>query len=176
MAVGPLFVTDLAELKRRLRLSGLPDATEDAPTMLANAILAVRVHFNRRLGTARVQQLLGFPQTETPSTEPELLRTLAETVEVDWVRLELMCRLPWLWSDSSGEAQKAWNEEAPFREKGAATYEQLKHCLVESIESALGMLSGSELFGEEQGGRAFDGKPICPAPDIGASLRRFFQD
>lgn len=174
MATAPLFVADLPTLKTKLRLSGVSDdPSVDASAMIDESILAVRTKFYARLGITKVAALVAITFVPAPSTEPEILRAVANTCEVNMVRLELMDRLPWLWSDSSGEAQKAWNEEAPFREKGSVTFQALREELMQEIEEALSLLEGSEVIGEEQGIKAFDGRPECPAPQIGRTLRRF---
>lgn len=173
MATVPLFVADLATLKQKLRLTGVPpDQGDDAEAMIEEAILAVRLYFYRNLGPAIIAALLATTFNENPTTELEVRRALANTTEVNLVRLELMCRLPWLWMDSSGEALKAWNEEAPFREKGPSTYADLKECLEHEINAAMDILAGREGLGEEMGIRAFDGKPLEEAPFVGETLGR----
>jgi hypothetical protein len=176
---APLFVADLATLKKKLRLSGVPpDPSVDADALIDEAILAVRLGFYRELGIATVALLQATAFNPAPSTDADIRRALANTTEVNWVRLELMPRMPWLWSDSSGEAQKIWNEEAPFREKGAPTFKGLQERLEKDVQDALDILSGREALGEETGIHAFTGEPAAgeEAPTIGDSLGKLRPD
>lgn len=167
---NPLFVADLDTLKEKLRLSGLAE-DGDAHAIFDEALLEVRVHFYRRLGASLVTSLLATGFTENPTTNATALRGLANVTEVNWVRLVLLCRLPQLWMDNSGQAQKAWNEEAPYRERGDKTATE-KERLEKTIEDALDLLLSDEVFGSEEGIRSFDGSPLCDGPAPGASVGR----
>ncbi len=173
MASSPLFVVDVTTLRGKLRLTGLPTG-QDAEKIFDEAVLAGRVRFVRRLGTARIITLQAITFSENPTTDDQYLRALANTTEVQVVRLELMCRLPWLWQDSQGHALKSWNEEAPFRELTPKQIEEKRALLEREIEQAMDLLEGLETFGAEICIRAFDGKPLEEAPRIGDSLGRFF--
>lgn len=168
--VAPLFVADLATLKQRLRLTGM-SAGSDGEQILDTALLDVRASFNARLGTARVAELKTFgPLSADPTTSNEILFALAVSTEVRWVRLELSCTLPWLWQDSQGGAGKAWNEEAPFREKGEVDFEQLRTKAMAAIERSLDLLSGDVSLGAASTIMSFDGTPDDAAQRLGESL------
>lgn len=112
MAVEPLFVADMDTLKSRLRLSGA--VKTDATAQIDQAVEDVRVGFYddvQGLGVARVTALLAISYTENAATAEALQRTRANNLEVTWVRLLLMRRMPTLFMDASGATLDAWNEE-----------------------------------------------------------------
>ena len=148
MATAPLFVANLATLKAQLRLSGL-DATADSASMLNRAILTVRLNFMRHLGAARVTEIVALAFSESPVSENEITRAVANVTETDWVRYELMAVLPTLFQDSSGSAQDIWNHEAPFRRQGQSDIARMREELMSEIEQNLIQLAGDESLGEE---------------------------
>lgn len=166
----PLFVADLDALKAELRLSELPSST-DANTILDRAILDARISFNRRLGGDRVSALVAITEVPNPGTDEEILRSLASSVEVRLVRCYLMRTLPHAFMDASGDINKRWNEEAPFREKPAFDIDQeIERCMTQ-LEEDFQMLALEDQLGSERSARVYDGKPDCPPPRPGDSLR-----
>lgn len=112
MAVEPLFVADMTTLKSRLRLTGAVQA--DALAQIDQAVEDVRVGFYddaQGLGVTRVTTLLAIAFVENATTANALLRTRANNLEITWVRLLLMRRMPTLFMDASGSTLDAWNEE-----------------------------------------------------------------
>lgn len=167
----PRFVADLDTLKEKLRLTKLP-ADSAANALLDEAILCARMEFYRRLGKVRVDALLDITFNENPESEDEVLRALANSVEVKLVRVRLMRSLPVLFKDSSGDANTAWNEEAPFREGGmSSTDKEIKRIEAE-IEEDFQMLNVEESQGAESNWRVFDGSPECKPPRPGDSVFR----
>lgn len=171
MANLPLFAADLATLKTRLRLSGVPVGAVDALAIIDEAILRARMSFYRRLSTFRVNQLLAIPYVENPSTNDEILRALANSVELDLVRLELFKTLPVTWMDASGDANKKWNEEALFRERGPTDRQKEMTRLSDQIEEDFQMLGLEEGLSEETGVQTYDGTPTTTPPRPGDSIR-----
>lgn len=159
MAKQPLFNRNLEELKSALRLSGVCDVSSDASAIIDQAVLVVRGHFYRRLGLARVAELLTFAVSDNPTTEPEILRSIACTTEIKWVKRELLLTLPTHFADGGGSTLKAYNEEAPFRTNSEINIASQRKELREEIEENLEMLSGSETTGNETHVHVFDGTP-----------------
>ena len=118
MATAPLFIADLATLKKLVRLSGI-NKKEDIETMLDSTIRTVRAGFYRKLGLTRITELVALSYTETPTTADHYMRSVANDTEVLWVRTELMKVMPMLFQDASGGADQSWNEEATFRDMGS---------------------------------------------------------
>lgn len=111
--VQPLFVPSMTELRKGLRLSQVPDSN-DAVTMIENAVAEVRVQFYRSLGSAKIATIQGYASVKTPVQDNELIRKMAETAETKAVRLALMRTLPTMFLDGASQLQ-TWNEEAAFR-------------------------------------------------------------
>ncbi len=168
----PLFVADLDTLKAKLRLSGVPPQATDTLAILDEAILRARLAFLRRLGPQRVGVLLALSFNENPLTEEEVLRALANTTETKQVYVELLRKLPNQFMDASGDANRRWNEEAPFRERGPTEMQSEVQRLLDEIEEDMEMLAGEEVLGEESQFKTFDGTPNCTPPRPGDSIRR----
>lgn len=166
---SPLFVTDTATLKARLRLS---DATQsDALAILDEAVLRARVRFFRVLGDTRINQLLAVTFTDTPTTDEQAMRALASVVEVKMVYCTLMRLLPNAFIDSAGGVLRAWNEEAPVRERGVEDLEdEIRRCEREIASDLVALADDSFEDGCEDV-QVFDGTADCPAPRIGQTLR-----
>ena len=150
MATPPLFVSSLAVLKEKLRLSGLPTG-KDGEAILNEGILAAREKFHRRLGASRVTTLLALVFTETPTTHDEVLRSIANTTEVLLVRRELLCTLPVAFVDGN-KPLTIFGTEAPFRHLGPSDLQIVKGKLDCEIEENLQILEGSDSIGGEERG------------------------
>lgn len=167
----PLFVADLATLKQLLRLTGVPASATDTLAILDEAILRARLAFYRRLGEQRVGVLAALTFEPNPTTSDEVIRALANTVEVKLVYQELLRRLPNAWMDASGDINRRWNEEAPFRERTSFDAKEEILRLHNEIEEDMQMLAAEEAVGEESDLRAYDGTPTFIPPRPGGSLR-----
>jgi len=175
----PLFLVDEATLKAKLRLSAVPASALDTEAIIDEAILRARVRFYRELGTARTNAIVALTFTETPTTEDEVIRALANTVEVKMVYCELLRLLPNTFMDASGDVNQRWNEEAPTRERGSFEISnELRHCEGE-IANGLQELADPDI-GECDIVQSYDGTPDieCPpvfgsAPRVGLSLQPF---
>ena len=150
MAISPLFVSDLDLLKSKLRLSGAQEG--DATEVIEQAVRDARYFLYDQLGSSLVEELVAIPSSDTPSTENELRRTLAESTETLIVRVELMRVLPTLFLDSAGSAHKAWNEEGITRDSGRGDVRRYIKETTSRIRSNIAKLTGSESSGEVQGG------------------------
>lgn len=167
----PLFVANMATLLERLRLSGVPTAATDTLAIIDEAVLRARLAFYRRLGESRVAQLVAITYMVNPVSEDTILRALANSVEVDLVRVELMQRLPMAFMDASGDINKRWNQEAPFRERGPLDPSRLVKDLLNRLEEDFQMLAQEEELANEVGLKTLTISPRCPAPRPGDSLR-----
>lgn len=167
----PLFVSNLATLKAALRLSAVPSTSPDTLAILDESILRVRLAFYRRLGQQRVGVLLAMPVIANPTSVDEILRALASTTETKMVFAELLRKLPNQFMDASGDANRRWNEEAPFRERGPSDAQREIQRLLDEIEEDMEMLAGEEVQGDESSYKTFDGTPDCTPPRPGDSIR-----
>lgn len=169
---NPLFLDDLDAMKQELRLSGVPDIGEDANAILENALLEVRTGFYRRLGGARVGQLVAITANDTaPTTDDEILRSLARTVEVKWTFCVLMDRLPMLWMDDSGGAWQQFNEQGTFRKTSLSDREAMRTRFKAEIEQAMQILAGEQDLGDETTVNVGTyGNEDCPKPRLGDTV------
>ena len=156
-----LFAASDADVKARLRLSSVPSSSTDTAAIIAGAILDARLEFYRRLGQSRVDRLLAFSVVAAPASDEEVLRALAAQTEVKLVRVQLFRELPNAFMDASGDLQKRWSEEAPFRERPRSDREREIARLNEEIEQAMQMLARDEgeTPGDERTVFIYDGTP-----------------
>ena len=172
---APLFVADEATLKSALRLSAVPASALDTEAIIDEAILRARLRFYRDLGSARTNELVALPYTALPTTDDEVLRALANTVEVKMVKCHLLRDLPTTFMDASGDVNARWNEEAPVREYGADMEEELRRCEDEIVAALVDLAAPNTLDCDEV--QVFDGTPDCQTsfptntPRVGMSLK-----
>lgn len=144
MAVAPLFVVNVATLKARLRLTGA--ASADAAAMIDQAIEEVRQKLYGRLGATRIAAIAAITYVENGTTDNQILRALANTVEIKWVRMFLLRTLPTLFMDTAGIRQQVFNDESAFT-TGTNIEKELARLQAE-IDQALDILSGEEALTE----------------------------
>ena len=173
---APLFVADEATLKASLRLSAVPASALDTEAVIDEAILRARLRFYRDLGVARTNVLVALPFTETPTTEDEVLRALATTVEVKMVKCQLLRDLPNTFMDASGDVNHRWNEEAPTRERGSFELnDELARCEQEIVAALVDLAAPETLDCDEV--QVIDGTPDCQTsfpentPRVGMTLK-----
>jgi hypothetical protein len=148
VTTAPLFVGSLDLLKPKLRLSGVP-TTSDADDIIDEAILIVRQKFYRDLGSDRVAVLKALPFTETPTTNDQIIRAVANSTEVLWVRCELMRMLPTMFMDGNAQQNQIFQDEGLFRDTTANQIEQARmQCEIE-IQQNLDLLRGDEEIASE---------------------------
>jgi hypothetical protein len=172
----PLFVADEATLKSALRLSAVPASALDTEAVIDEAILRARLRFYRDLGAARTNELAALTFTDQPTTDEEVLRALANTVEVKMVKCQLLRDLPHTFMDASGDVNARWNEEAPVREYGFSDLEaELKRCEDEIVAALVDLAAPASLDCDEV--QTIDGTPDCQTsfpentPRVGMSLK-----
>lgn len=170
MAVEPLFVVDMDTLKERLRLTGAVQG--DALAQIDQAVEDVRVGFfadEQGLGATRTNEILAIDYVENATTTNALIRTRANNLEVLWVRMLLMRRMPTLFMDGSGAVQQIWNEEGLTRNPLGTLKSELNRLEAELIEG-LAYLRGDE--DEEAGALTVSVFEPAVKPDIpGSSIR-----
>lgn len=149
MASTPLFVTDVATLKSKLRLSGVP-AASDADDIIDEAVLTVRAGFYRELGKTTVDQVLALPFVANPTTDNEVKRATANLIEVKWVRAELMRALPLMFMDGNADQTQIYHDEAAFREASQRQLDDERGRLMNDVENGLELLRGSSDPGHTQ--------------------------
>lgn len=147
MAVAPLFVVDMTTLKTVLRLEGARAA--GALAEIDQSVTEARVTFYRRLGKARIDQIKATATVDAPDTNEQILRTLANTVEVAMVRQRLMRLLPMLFMDGSGNRMQLWNEETGFDPASRQGIEKELARLETEIQEGLAVLAGEQDLDDE---------------------------
>lgn len=141
MPATPLFVADLDALKSELRLTG--SSSEDAATIIDRAVQEVRVGFYEALGASRVTQLVGYSATLTPTTDDELARSKATSIEVLWTKARLLRSLPSLFMDASGQVDQIWNEEGLTREASSREIDRAIEKIMAEVRAGLDDLDGT---------------------------------
>ncbi len=170
MAATPLFNTDEASVKAILRLTSMA-STDDGQAIFEQVVSDARIRIYRTLGVARVTAILTTALTDTPTTDDEVLRALAASVEIKAIYCRLLRMLPNTFMDASGDVDKRWNEEAPIRERGFSELgEELRRCENE-IVSDLAVLAEPSDDGCDQI-QVYDGSPDTAAPRIGLTLKQ----
>ena len=146
MAVAPLFVATMPILTARLRLNGISASKTGALAQIDQAVEDVRVNMyddNQGLGLVTVNALLAIAYVENATTASDLSRTRANNLEVTWVRLLLMRRMPTLFMDASGETLDAWNEEPLTHNTGKTLRDEIKR-LEDEIAQGVAQLIGDD--------------------------------
>ena len=157
MAVEPLFLTDMDALKGRLRLAGV-ETTNDAQSLIDGAARTIRQRFYARLGTARINELLNvanFPVVENPTTDPEVIRAIADEVEAKWVWTELTRNMPVKFYDNSGDDIEQYNQEGIFRSIEPDRIEESVAKCLDEIEGWLPILAGTVELGTVETNKSF---------------------
>lgn len=159
-------------LKARLRLEGA--TSTGAQALIDQAVEDARILFYGRLTAATVTMIKATAYTETPSTDAQLLRTLANSVEIKVVRRDLLRSMPTLFLDSAGRRLQQFNDEAAFVAQRNLRDELAR--LDDEIEEGLQKLAGEEGL-DEQGSieavaLAPDDTPDLPGATIWESMRR----
>lgn len=165
-----LFAASDASIKAKLRLSAVSASATDTQAVFDEAVLGARLDFHRRLGRDRVVALLAIAEVAAPATSDEVLRSLASLTEVKMVRVALLRELPNAFMDASGDLNRRWNEEAPFRERPRSDRELEVRRLLDEVEEAMQMLAGDESVGDETSVKTYDGTPAEEPPLPGDTL------
>jgi len=148
VATAPLFIADLATLTSKLRLSGVP-AAADASDIINEAILVTRQKFYRELGVSRIAILVALAFTETPATENQILRAVANSTEVLMIRCELMRTMPMMFMDGNADQNQIMQDEALFRDTTSSQLEQARLACELEIQQNMDLLAGTEEIASE---------------------------
>lgn len=143
MPVAPLFVTDMATLKQRLRLSGVV-ADTDAAELIEELVLSTRLDFFRALGQTKLGVLTSTTLNEAPSTDAGYKRLLAERLEVVRVRWYGLRDLPVHFLGSE-QTRNAWNQEGIHMPGRRADVEALRKELDAVWQAGISELLADEL-------------------------------
>lgn len=169
MPVDPLFIKDLDTLKARLRLSAVD--TGDATDVLDSVVEEVRVGFYSELGATLVAEIVALSDGDPAITDDEITKMRADNVELLWVRVTLMRRLPMLFVQGSGQTRKAWNEEGITRDARDTTNyrNEIKH-LQQLVRDGIAWLRGDlDDVGEIVATVIeLDTRPLRPCESIGS--------
>lgn len=143
MTAKPLFIKDLDTLQARLRLSAVDDG--DAVAVINSVVEEVRIGFYTELGASRVAEIVALTEVAEPVTDDGITKLRAVNIELLWVRVTLMRRLPMLFVQGSGQTRKAWNEEGITRDaRDTSNYRsEIKH-LERLVVDGLAWLGGTE--------------------------------
>lgn len=173
MAVEPLFVPSMADLKERLALSG--STQTDTEAELNTATIEVNVRLHARLGEALVAKIVAIPELTdpldpgdppalvAPTTADGRLRAMAEQAEVLWIKWILIQELPTLFMDSSFNVDQQWNEEGLTRRTNVANVQDMSDRIWHRLQGILGFILSSSNFGGMVDARII-GPEATPAP------------
>ena len=114
MAVESLFNASRTALLQRARISTADDVQTLA--LVDQSINEVRIGFYRRLGSTRVNQIVGYSLTDNPASDEELIKSQAAATEALWLTWLLAQRLPHLFMDNRASAGDAWSDEQLTRD------------------------------------------------------------
>ncbi len=148
MAIDPVFVPTRVILETRLRVQKAQQP--GAVGQIDNAIKKVRVGFYRSLPAALVTTLLAAASTDNPTTISQIDRALAESIEVEWVRKELLLTMPVLLADGAGGVDQEYNEDGLVRDASISDLDDILALLCASIQSGLEELAGDDLLNPAQ--------------------------
>lgn len=169
MAIAPLFISSVVDVKKRLRLSGVVDSS-NAQSMIEEALRTVRVGFYRRISNERISEIASAAVTENPTNDAEIIRQLAEVTELKWIRLELLRTMPTLFADSTPLTQEAWNTEALLRGSSVSERDMEIRRLEADIEQAMSVLVELEQLSEETTVKTSVYIPTIPPPPLGSTV------
>lgn len=142
MATSPVFVESAAVLKSKIRLSGIP-ANGDAEAIFDEALLLVRTGLYHELGSAVVASVLATAFTANPVSDAQVRRATANSIEVKWVRAELMRLLPMMFIDGNANQKQVYHDEAAFRDASQRQIDEERRRLMNDVETGLAVLRGS---------------------------------
>ena len=140
MAVEPLYNATLETLLKRTRIDTADDDQTNA--LVTQSVTEVRLGFYRSLGRDRAKAIAGYPLTDNPDTDEEILRARGAAVETLWLTWLLAQRLPFLFMDNRASTGDIFNDEPLTRD--AAKLQDFLDALKEQIDEGLGELTEPE--------------------------------
>lgn len=141
MAVAPMFIVDMTTLQTALKLDGI--ALAGSVAEFNTAVQAVSVGFYRRLGATRIAQILAMAYTDSPVTDNDFTRLMANLTEIAWSRQKLLRVKPTLFADASGKAQQLFNDEGAFRPNSQKSIDtEIKRLSAEIEDGLIALTTG----------------------------------
>ena len=169
-APTPLFIQDIATVKKRLRLSGVTD-TSDGVSVIEEAVRASRSGFFRYLSASRIATLQAISHVDNPTDQNGNLRQLAEVVELKWIRMELLRTMPVLLYSSAPSVPQNWNDEGLLRGMAEDRLQEEIKSLKQDIFDAMEVLGAETSLPDSPGGIvAFTISPTGQQKFPGSSL------
>jgi hypothetical protein len=135
MAIEPLY-NDKSVLISKLRMSITQDA--DTLAVVDTAISQVRSSFFARLTLSRAMEIVGYTQTDNPTTAEENLRSLAGVTEVLWVSWFLIQMLPAMHLETQYAIKNDFGDQPLTRD--APSLQKYMNSLYATIQKNLGLL------------------------------------
>lgn len=169
MATASLFVATVDILKSKIRLSGV-ESTSDASSIIDEAVLTVRAGFYRELGSPRVAQIQALPFTENPVTDDQVMRAVANSTEVKWVKAELLRTMPMSFMDGNADQNQVFQDEALFRDASQHQIDLERISLESDIQQNLDLLRGIESIASEASLRVETLAPAIAPPLPGDTI------
>lgn len=146
----------------------MPTAS-DAQAIIRRALLDVRLGFYRSLEVSRINTLLAIEYNAAPIDHNGVLRALAASTEILWVKVLLMRRMRTAFIDGNG-VQQIWNDEAGITETPDSHIDAEIARTHNEITNNLELLAGSESIGSESSIQVTTFEPTDDPPAIGASV------
>ena len=155
--IGPVFLTDLEQVKTLLRLNEIPggEVTEE---ILESALEEAATTLIEELGHVKLAQLqaLSMP-LGVPSNDDEFRALLAPKVELAIIKFILTLHLPMGFKDGRLEFVESYQSEGAFRDSRASELRALRDYLWADprvgVERRLEFLRGERSAGDNDGAR-----------------------
>ena len=141
MASDTLFISDVATLKKVLRISAISDA--DSLKLIELAIKKARTELYQYLGTSSITTILTYSSTDTPSTDDEIIRSVAEYLEIILTKRELLKHLKST-SFENSSASEQWNDSPFVRELSYSDITEELQMLENEIEYSVEQITEGE--------------------------------
>ena len=156
IAVEPLYVDDMDDIKAELRLTGA-DESHDVESIIRRGVLDFRVAFAQRAGIPLLNALAALTFNPDPQTEDDYRRAGARLLEIKHVWRFLVQQLRSMFADSSGGAFQAFNDEGVWRQLDASDFRVLLQRCNAQIEELYQLVLGTENLGDDSEIHVFDG-------------------
>ena len=140
MAVEPLYNADLETLLKIVRIEPADD--ENTIAAVHQAVADVRLGLYSRLTKTRALEVAGYPLTENPTTDEEILRKQGASAEALWLMILLVQRLPTLFMDNNA-INDVFNDEPLTRDANGKMYDLIKSWKAQ-LNDLLGDLASPE--------------------------------
>ena len=156
MAVAPLYVVDMDQLKLELRLQGLRTEGE-GEAILIRMTSAARVYIFQQLGISTALAFAAESDVDDPETEAEVKRKACTLLEIEYIRCRLLEVMPVMTADSSGDAQETYNNEGVWRQVSPEERDEILARCNERILELLSVIRGDAGLGDPEALNSWDG-------------------